>query len=414
MNKNILAVSLMLTMLFGVYNCKSPSGIPKGDKDTAITILIEAEHLAETKANIERGDPKLQQAFNQLIRQAESALLEGPYSVTDKERLPPSGNKQDYASYSRYWWPDTSKPDGLPYIRIDGKTYPGSQNPSISDRPRIGAFGENSETLGLAYYLSGEEKYAEKLAELLRVWFLDPTSRMNPNLNHAQCRLGHNEGSRTGVLDGRLMISALEGSLLIANSNALTDTEREDLKAWSEEYYEWLTTNEMALEEAASNNNHASFYDVQALYFALYTGNKAAATQIAQQFTEHRLFSQIKPDGSMPEELARTRSFFYCNYNLHALFMVAHMAEKVEVDIWKANDNNSRLRAGLDYIAPYTDSQLPWPYPTLKAIDRMELFGILQMAKRAYPDGNYSELIEQLPLERRSIERNNLAFPLMR
>ena len=33
---------------------------------------------------------------------------------------PPSGDKHDYLSYSRYWWPDPEKNDGLPYIRRDG------------------------------------------------------------------------------------------------------------------------------------------------------------------------------------------------------------------------------------------------------------------------------------------------------
>ena len=46
--------------------------------------------------------------------------------------FPPSGNKNNYASYSRYWWPDPAKADGLPYIRRDGETYPGSQSLTAS------------------------------------------------------------------------------------------------------------------------------------------------------------------------------------------------------------------------------------------------------------------------------------------
>jgi len=107
-----------------------------------------------------------------------------------------TGDKHDYASYSRYWWPDPNKSDGLPYIRRDGETYPNSQSPKESDRPRIGEFGVNTEILGLAYYITGEEKYAQKAAELIRVWFLDSLTYMNPNVNHAQCRLGHNNGRR--------------------------------------------------------------------------------------------------------------------------------------------------------------------------------------------------------------------------
>ncbi len=384
------------------------------DEELATTILMDAEYLAETKMRIKKNDPKLKFAFDQLIEEADRALQEVPYAVTDKEKLPPSGDQHDYASYSRYWWPDPNQPDGLPYIRRDGETYPGSQSPKESDRPRIGNFGINTETLGLAYYLTQEQKYAKKAAELLRVWFIDEATRMNPNLNHAQCRPGHNNGYKSGVLDGRLMIPALEGSLLIAGSTALIDTEYKSLKLWVKAYFTWLTTNEMALQEAKSTNNHGSYYDAQAIYFALYAGNRKAAKQIAQQFTQNRIFSQIEADGSMPKEIARTRPLFYSIYNLQALFFVAHLSEQVEVDVWKANDPNSSIRAALDYLAPYTDPKTQWQQPTIGEADRMEMFPILQMAHRIYLDGNYLTLTGHLPLAQRQIHRANLAFPLMR
>lgn len=407
--KKTLQVTFLLSVLMSSM-CRTTDL----DNQYAGTILMDLAYLASTKTQIEKNDPQLRPAFDQLIEDAEAALNEGPFSVTDKEKFPPSGDKHDYASYSRYWWPDPNQPNGLPYIRRDGETNPESQSLKTSDRQRIGALGRNSETLGLAYYLTGEEKYAEKAAELLRVWFLDAATRMNPNVNHAQCRPGHNNGTKSGVLDGRILIRALEGSMLIASSSALSDTEHKKLKAWAGDYFEWLTTNEMALEEAASKNNHGSFYDVQAMYFALYAGNSEAATQIAQKFVQRRIYSQIKPDGSMPEEMARTRPLFYSIYNLHAMFLVAHLAKKVDVDVWKADDKDSRLRLGLDYLVPYTDSNKKWPHPTIRETDRMEMFAILQMADRAYPDGDYLKVAEKPPLERRKIQRTNLVFPLMR
>ena len=407
--KKALQVILLITLPF-TFMCKIKN---LGHQDVA-TILIDLESLENTKIRLEKNDPTIMDAFDQLIEDAEEALKEGPFSVTAKEKLPPSGDKNDYASYSRYWWPDPNKPDGLPYIRRDGETNPESQSLKESDRKRIGALGINTETFGLAYYLSGEEKYAKKAAELLRVWFLDESTRMNPNLNHAQCRPGHNLGSKSGVLDGRLMIRALEGSILISNSSALNDSELKELKAWAGKYYEWLTTNEMALEEADSKNNHGSFYDVQAMYLALYSGKHEAAIHISQNFVQKRIFSQINPDGSMPEEMARTRPLFYSIFNLHAMFLVAHLAEKVDVDIWKANDEKSRLRVALDYLVPYTDPNKQWPHPTIREADRMEMIPILQMADRVYPNGNYMKFAEKLPYERRKIHRTNLVLPLMR
>ena len=377
-------------------------------------LLLDSQQLAFTKNQLKQGEPKLKKAFAQLILEADKALRKGPFSVTEKTKVPPSGNNHDYASYSRYWWPDPSKADGLPYIRRDGETYPESQSLDASDRRRIGSLGENAEALALAYYFTAKDIYAQKVAQLLRVWFLEEATRMNPNLNHAQCRPGHNTGSKSGVLDGRIMIKALEASLLIEGSNALSKEEKQGLKHWAEAYFEWLTTSELALQEAASKNNHGSYYDVQALYFALYAGKKEQAKQIAQSFYEKRILKQIQADGSMPEEMARTRPLFYSIYNLNALFLVAHLSEKVAVDIWKTNDPSSRLRIALDYLAPYSNPDKSWPFPTLKSTNRMDLFQILQLADRIYPTGNYLDFAKQLPQEEREIERSLLAYPLMR
>ena len=376
------------------------------------TILMDGPKLAKTKTRIENGDPELKPALDALLEEADAALKQGPYSVTDKEVVPPSGDKHDYASYSRYWWPDPEKEDGLPYIRRDGVTNPDSQSLKASDRQRIEVIGTHTEALGLAYYFTGDEKYAQKAAQLLRVWFLDPETRMNPNLNHAQCRRGHNTGTQSGVLDGRMMVRALEGALLLKGSSALSDTELQGLRDWVGEYLKWLQTGNLALEEAAATNNHGTFYDAQTTYYALFAGNKEAAAEIAKQAIEKRILSQIKPDGTMPEELARTRPNFYSNYNLHAMFVLAHLAEKVDVDLWNAGQG--RLRAALDYLVPYADSSKPWPHDSIRENDRMNLFPILKMADGAYPEGSYLQKLQALPLRERQLRRENLAFPLMR
>jgi hypothetical protein len=84
------------------------------------------------------------------------------------------------------------------------------------------------------------------------------------------------------------------------------------------------------------------------------------------------------------------------------------------VDIWEADDVNSRLRAAFDFLSPYVDPDKSWPHPVLKEADRMELFPILKMADRAYPDGNYLKMVEKLPSDDRSKHRINLVSAVMR
>lgn len=407
-SQHFLRICLLLFLFMLLLQCKNSEQL------VIAPILINSAKLEHSFYRIKNEDPQIIPALEQLIAEAEVALTEGPFSVTHKEKLPPSGDKHDYASYSRYWWPDPATPDGLPYLRKDGETNPDSQNLTTSDRPRIGAFGKNAETLGLAYFFTKDERYALKVAELLKVWFLDEETRMNPNVKHAQCRLGHNQGSKTGILDGRLIVKALEGSLLISGSGAMNAEEMEGLRSWTVKYFHWLTTNNMALEESASHNNHGSFYDAQAMYLALYSGQEAAAKLLASKAHQNRILKQIEPDGSMPNETTRTKPLFYSIYNLHALYLVAALSERVGVDIWLASNTGSRLRKALDYILPYADPKVSWPAPTLGECDRMHMLPLLYMASHAYSDNHYVLAAKLLPVAERQAHRSNLVFPLMR
>lgn len=376
------------------------------------TILMDGRILAESKQRILAGDAELQPAMSNLLSDAERVMQEGTFSVMDKTKLPPSGDKHDYASYARYWWPDPDSPEGLPYIRRDGETNPDSQSPAESDRFHMDKMVFGVETLGLAYYLTGEERYAEKAALLLRTWFLNPETRMNPNLNFSQGVPGVSLGSKYGVIDSRVFCRALDGAILISDSPALSASEMDALRAWVSEYLDWLKTSEIAQGEAKALNNHGTFFDAQAMYFALFSGDTEFARQLAEAAVEKRILEQIEPDGSQPEELDRSRGLHYSIFNLQAMFELARMAEQVGVDLWHVGD--SRIKAALDFLAPYADPELPFPDPEVKKTKRVKLLSLLLYAADVYHDDTYRQIIEKLPAAEREELRENLAVPLMR
>src|SRR6266699_6950002 len=132
---------------------------------------LRADELERARQLIGEAS-RLRPAYDRLVREADAALLVGPFSVMDKARVPESGDKHDYVSMGPYWWPDTTKPGGLPYIRRDGE-----RNPEIRrdyDAPRLGALTGAVGTLALAYYFSDDERYAQHATQLLQAWFLDP------------------------------------------------------------------------------------------------------------------------------------------------------------------------------------------------------------------------------------------------
>ena len=175
------------------------------------------EKLAKVKANI--NDAKYLAAYKKLLKDAESQLTKGPYSVMDKTKTPPSGDKHDYWSMSAYWWPNPDTKDGLPYIRKDG-----IRNPELNefDAPTKSAMLKAVTTLTLAYYFSGEQKYAQKAVQLLDVWFLDPKTKMNPNLNFGQFIPGKKTGRGVGLIDTYDFIHLVDAISMLNDSGNLT------------------------------------------------------------------------------------------------------------------------------------------------------------------------------------------------
>lgn len=375
------------------------------------TILMDGNVLARNKQLILAREISLQPAYPALIRGAEITLKKEPISVVNKERVPPGASKHDYASYGRYWWPDTTRPDGLPYIQRDGHTNPESQDPAKSDRSRLNTMTRGVERLGLAYYFTGEQRYADKAAELLRVWFLNPETRMNPNMDYAQAVPGIAVGRSEGIMDSRLLCRALEGAIMIADSNAWSETDMKALRGWVAQLIDWLKSSDLAMSEARKKNNHGTYYDIQAIYFALFIGDTPFAARVAEDALEKRILAQIEPNGSQPEELARTRALHYSIFNLKAIFALAHMASRVDVELWHAGDH--RIKAAMDYLAPYADPDLEWPYPdTLKA-KRADLYPLLMQAAEIYGDASYLRLANKIPKKDREKKLGNLVYPLM-
>jgi len=317
-------------------------------------------------------------ALDKLRSEANKALKMEPVSVMQKTITPPSGNKHDYLSLARYWWPDLTRPGGLPYMRRDGEVNP--ETSQVQDEHHLNAMITATTRLSLAYYLFGDERYAEQATKLMRVWFLDPETRMNPNMKHAQLTRGRNTGRGSGLIDSRRLSVVVDNIGLLAGSKAWTPADQSGMQQWFAQYLKWLRESDNGRKEALAENNHGSFYDVQVASIALFLGDTGLATKVLKNETG-RVAEQVNKDGGQPRELERTRALWYSTFNLSALFQLAQLGENVGVDLWTFQTKDGRsIRKALDFLTPYITSEKKWPY---KQIDHYPNTAILPLYLRA-------------------------------
>ncbi len=248
-------------------------------------------------------------AFNELISKANNFLNMKPVSVMDKSQIPPSGDKHDYISRGPYWWPNPDTKDGLPYIRKDGE-----RNPEIykfSDHSNEGKMTNAVQILSLAYYITKDSKYSKKASQLIHVWFLDDSTKMNPNLNYAQGIPGICTGRGIGIIEFSHIYNILDAVGILETSNEWTKKDDEQIRNWFKKYLNWLRTSKNGNDESSWKNNHGSWYDVQTTAISLFLGKGDLAKQIVNRAKMKRIDIQIKHDGKQPLELARTKSWGY-------------------------------------------------------------------------------------------------------
>lgn len=324
-------------------------------------VYLNEAHMAAVKAKIDQGDTFFKEALDELVIDATNELLVTANPVTNKSTTPPSGNKHDYMSIAPYWWPNPDTANGLPWIRKDGHVNPMTRGDD-TDQLRTSKFFDAVELLSLAYYFTGDTSFSDKAKSLIQIWLLDSATKMNPNINFGQAVPGVNEGRPAGVIEWEGISAIVMAMQILERDGLVTDTYKANVKAWLDSYYTWLTTNQIGVDEGNTTNNHANWYDYQAIGIAMYLDKIDAAKAHAARH-KTRIGEQIEPDGSMPEELGRTKSINYCSMNTIAFNEVSVMAKKVGVDTWNYTTADGRsLQKALAFLKPYVLKEKTWTW----------------------------------------------------
>jgi hypothetical protein len=320
--------------------------------------LVSEDEAEPIHSAIIRKEAWTQDPVRRLRAEAERRMKEGPWSVTSDRPKGVDLDAHEYYTEAPYYWVNPDNPGG-PYLRKDGQRNPARV---IANQTSLDAMSDAVFTLGVAAFLLDNAAYGKRAALVIHTWFLNPKTRMNPDLDFAQSVPGVNNGRGAGMVDGKSLVRAIQGMEFLEQSNSWDAKDQAAVRRWFEDYLHWLLTSKNAADEKESGSSHASWWAAQVAAVSTFVDD-SKAQQMAFGFYRGRLLPrQILSNGSAPKEEIRPRSLRASIYNLEAYAVICRIAQvHGSATLWNVRGRGgTTISTAIDYLSPYLQDPKKW------------------------------------------------------
>jgi hypothetical protein len=369
--------------------------------------LVSEDEAEPIHSAIIRKEAWTQDPVRRLRVEADKRMKEGPWSVTTDRPKGVDLDPHEYYSEAAYFWPNPENPGG-PYLHKDGQAYPGR---IVANQTSLNAMSDAVFTLGVASFLLDNAAYGKRAATVIHAWFLNPKTRMNPDLDYAQSVPGVNNGRGAGIVDGRGLVRAIQGMEFLEQTSNWDPKDQAAVHKWFEDYLHWLLASKNADDEKRSGDNHASWWAAQVAAVGSFVADSKAQQQAFNFYRDHLLPRQILPNGSAPREEVRARSLRLSAFNLEAYSVVCRIAQvRGAANLWSIHSRGgASIGTAIDYLSPYLLDPKKWskeqagdiPYDSLAflafagiGLDKPEYIEVFRKLER--PDNAWISLVDLL------------------
>lgn len=293
-------------------------------------MYLDKSEIDAIKTSITSGGPVLEEqkpwkiAYDNLMVDANTALNANIQSVTYGGPIPPSGDIHDEYTI------DSDRTDYSALINVS----------------------KYVRSLGLAYAITGNSKYAEKALVFIRKWTIDPDTKMNPKFTTYGSRI---ELSIT-------MPGMFYGADLIWNYPGWDNAEKEEFKKWTRQMIASAKT-------WSAEQNFENWRLVFISSASIITEDQNSRNYAFAKWKDI-ISSQMDTDGKMVLELNRETSLSYSLYAVNAMIQTAEIARHYGVDLYNYKLEDGRgLELALDYHARYVINPSLWQYSQTRTYD---------------------------------------------
>ncbi|NOK71135.1 MAG: hypothetical protein GFH25_541284n11 [Chloroflexi bacterium AL-N10] len=345
-----------------------PTDTGRSGRGEGANIYLNKQEIDSIREKVRSGQGPWQNYYDRLMDDARDALSAGPYSVT--RNGVPDGEHSYFTEAPYCGWK-----------RVDGKDpdcRDGQINPQANraDYDASIAVGRDVRTLGLAYVLSGEERYAERAAYLINVWAVNSDSRMNPRFTNGQSRI---ELSIT-------MPGLFYGADLISESSSWSNNDQRAFRSWANDFVD-------SGKAWTGENNFEAWRLVFVASGAAYTNDRSDLNYVYDRF-KAIMPEHIGSEGQMVKELGRTKSLMYSLYSLNAFTQIAEIARHNGENLYDYSRNGRNLKLALDYHVLYSINPDRWQRQQIAPIESKDV-AHYEFAYRHYGDSDYLRVVNE-------------------
>jgi len=318
--------------------------------------LLSEDEAEPIHSAILRKEPWTLDAVRRLRAEADKRLHEGPWTVTADHPVDANLDPHDFYGEAPFWWPDPANP-AAPWVRREGHINP---DRVVADKTALNATCDSIFALGAAAFFLDDPRYGQRAAHVINTWFLNPKTRMNPNLDYSQAIRGITE-ARGSALDGRVFIRAVQGMEFLAQSGQWDAREAAATHKWFEEYLRWLTHGKIGAEEKAGGNHRASWWTAQVAAIATFLDDKATAQMAFNHYRDSIFPRQVGAEAGAPREEERARPLVYSAFNAEAMATTCRIAQAQGIDLWSMQSKSgATLAAAITNLAPHLADRRKW------------------------------------------------------
>ncbi|KAF5375062.1 hypothetical protein D9758_000132 [Tetrapyrgos nigripes] len=194
-----------------------------------------------------------------------------------------------------------------PYITRDGKVNPDTR--TLHGPAAANDFSQALQYNSIAYGLTNNRAYSQAAVQFVKQFFIDPSTRMNPNVNYGQVTFEASSSTIAGW----------------------------DLVLWPKR-------------QSLDPTTMAPFFACQRAAIKMAIGDQSGAKSILQDFFSSRFREQIAKNGEQPFEAVRANPYHYRAFNLEALTTCAKLGDALELDFWTAKSKyDATIKNAIDW-----------------------------------------------------------------